>query len=226
MTAAARAPSLPLLAHVRDLAAAEWLRASLTTFGRTVASFLPGHFAAYARIYHPFDANEFSPFAARTWSELATLTGRPLRDSAEAADFALHGVPNRQSPIGALPLALIDVLIEHLEPATTTPGQCYFAVWEGFAGTVVPDTLSPKLELPHRAYHVFTGPIAAARTSYGAISFHHQPANLWWPADHSWCVATEIDFAWTYVGGAAACVEAVLGDPRLEAVRTSATARW
>jgi hypothetical protein len=86
----------------------------------------------------------------------------------------------------------------------------------------------PKLELPHRAYHVFTGPITAALTSYSAYSFghHDQFANLWWPADQAWCVATEVDFAWTYVGGSRACIDAVLADPRLEAVETSASARW
>jgi hypothetical protein len=202
------------------------LRASLTTFGRSVASILPGHFPAYARVYHPFDSNALSPFAANTWRELATLTGRPLRDSGDAADFALYGVPSRQARVGELPPALIDALVDHLRLATTTPEQCLFAVWEGFGGSVVPPTLSPTLELPHRAYHVFGGPIAAARTSYSVVSFQHQSANLWWPADHAWCVATEVDFAWTYLGGTAACVDAVLADPRLEAVPTSAAARW
>ena len=42
--------------------------------------------------------------------------------------------------------------------------------------------------------------------------------NLWWPADRSWCVATEIDLAWTYVGGPAGLIEAVLGDERIEAL--------
>ena len=59
-----------------------------------------------------------------------------------------------------------------------------------------------------------------------AIPFAHQSANLWWPADRAWCVATEIDFAWTYVGGTRAVVDALLADPRLDAVETTAAARW
>jgi hypothetical protein len=225
MTSAVPAPSLPLLAHVEALGPTDWLQSSLTTFGMSVASILPGHFAAYARVYHPFDSNPFSPYSAKTWRELEQLTGRQLRDPEEAAAFALTGVPSRQARVGAAPLALIDALIDHLGPATATPEQCYFAVWEGFGGSVVPHTLGPKLELLHRAYHVFSGPIAAARTSYSEVPFH-QSANLWWPADHSWCVATEVDFAWTYVGGSAACIDAVIADERLEAVPTSAAARW
>ncbi|HUQ45942.1 MAG TPA: hypothetical protein VM033_04790 [Gemmatimonadaceae bacterium] len=220
------APSLPLLTHLRALDAADWLVTSLTTFATSVASVLPGHFPAYARVYHPFDNGVGSPMAALTWRELAALTGCELRDPATAEEFALRGVPNAQARVGTLPPALIEALIEPLSKATTTPEQCLFATWEGFGASAVPPTLTPRLELPHRAYHVFAGPIAAAHTSYSAIAFHHQSANLWWPADQAWCVATEIDFAWTYVGGPRAAIDAVLADPRLEAVETSAADRW
>ncbi len=44
--------------------------------------------------------------------------------------------------------------------------------------------------------------------------------------DRAWCVATEIDFAWTYVGGSAAAIRAVLADPRLEALRAKLTDRF
>ncbi len=44
----------------------------------------------------------------------------------------------------------------------------------------------------------------------------HSP-NLWWPDDRAWCVATEIDLAWTYVGGPARLVNDVLTNPHLEA---------
>lgn len=86
--------------------------------------------------------------------------------------------------------------------------------------------------MPHRAYHVFSGPLAGALTSFDAMQFehpnwpHHMSANLWWPADHAWCVATEIDFAWTYVGASRECTDGLLADPNLEAVETSAAARW
>jgi hypothetical protein len=44
----------------------------------------------------------------------------------------------------------------------------------------------------------------------------HPSPNLWWPDDRAWVVATEVDFAWTYVGGTRDLAEAVLGEPRLE----------
>jgi hypothetical protein len=118
----------------------------------------------------------------------------------------------------------VDPLIEHLGRTTTTPERCFFAVWEGFGGSAVPHTLTPKLELPQRAYHVFAGPVEGARTSFSGVYFDYQSANLWWPADHAWCVATEVDLAWTYVGGARSCIKALLADPRLEALETTAAA--
>jgi hypothetical protein len=46
-----------------------------------------------------------------------------------------------------------------------------------------------------------------------------QSPSLLWPQDHSWCLATEIDFDSTLVAGSADLVEAVLAAPGLEAWR-------
>jgi hypothetical protein len=215
--------SLPLLQHVRTLDAADWLRESLTTFAQSVASFLPGDFEAYARLYHPWQGGKGTP---PTWRELAAAADVDPNDP--VACESLIWAPQRQFhvDVGSVPRSVIDPLVEHLRPATTTPERCWFAVWEGFASSVVPAGLKPKLELPHRSYHVFTGPIEGALTSYAAESFVHQSANLWWPADHAWCVATEVDHAWTYVGAARSTIRALLADARFEAVETTATARW
>lgn len=219
---------LPLLTHLRSLEATEWLQASLTTFANNVSSFLPGHLPAYARVYHPFDSNG----QLSTWREQLALTKKQARDPAEAGDFACHGSPYVQARVGTLTKPIIQSLLQHLGPATATPDECYFAIWEGFGGSAVPNALTPKLQLQHRAYHVFGGPLAAALTSYDAMQVeqpdwpHHMSPNLWWPADHAWCVATEIDFAWTYVGASRTCIDAVLADRSLEAVETSAAARW
>lgn len=51
--------------------------------------------------------------------------------------------------------------------------------------------------------------------------FDDLPAGIWWPADRSWVVATEIDYEWTFVAGSDALVEAVLAHPDLEALRTT-----
>jgi len=219
---------LPGLTHLQRLDAADWLRESLTTFAMSVASFLPGHFPAYARVYHPFYLHGGPPQAYSSWRDLPALAGQNIDDPLTASSVAMDGVRSAQALTGTPTLSIIEALVEHLRPATATPGECYFALWEGFGSTAVPEDLLPKLELPNRAYHVFAGPIAAAQTSYDAypLGYHDQFANLWWPADHTWCVATEVDSAWTHVGGSRACIDAVLADPRLESVETSAHAPW
>ncbi len=223
-----RSLPLPLLTHLEQLDAADWLKESLTTFARNVASSLPGHFPAYARVYHPFHLNGRQSGLTSSWRDLPEVAGLDIDDPTTAAHIATYGGKNGQANPGSPTLPIIEALIDHLRAATTTPDECYFAVWEGFSGSAVPGDLNPRLELPERAYHVFTGLITAARTGYDAYSFGYadQFANLWWPADHAWCVSTDVDSAWTHVAGSRECIDAVLADPRLETVETSADSRW
>ena len=53
-----------------------------------------------------------------------------------------------------------------------------------------------------------------------------QTPNLWWPEDRAWCVATEIDLAWTYVGGSSELAATLLGDRRLEALAATVEDRF
>ena len=67
-----------------------------------------------------------------------------------------------------------------------------------------------------RSYLLFEGPKAAWTTWPGMEPHWPQSANLIWPAERSWCIATEIDWDSTLVAGSAALVRALLADPRLE----------
>jgi hypothetical protein len=66
---------------------------------------------------------------------------------------------------------------------------------------------------------LYSGPLGAdaPRGSFG----DSQAPNLWWPDDRAWIVVTEIDYAWTYVGGVASVVEAILAGGLLEALSVS-----
>jgi hypothetical protein len=130
--------------------------------------------------------------------------------------------PDPDAGRGSMTPEMIDPILESLKPATTTPDRCFFALWEGYGGSVAPPHLEPKLDLPNRRYHVFTGPIEAARTPIRELG---QSANLWWPSDHAWCVASEIDLMWTYIGGSRHCIDTILADSRLESVETTAMNR-
>jgi hypothetical protein len=78
----------------------------------------------------------------------------------------------------------------------------------------------PLVRLPHREYYLFAGPVGAA-ADFEAQSTHgyveRKTPQLVWPADLAWCLATEIDFDSTLVGGSAALVDAIMAHPDLEA---------
>ena len=206
--------------------ATAWLRASITTFGRNVASFLPGEFDAYARVYHPPRSQSGSGTSGPTpnWHERATVLGASLDNPVSLAMLQESAPTSAPVESGSLPPAVLVPLVDCLRGATSTPDRCFFAVWEGWGDTVFPRSRRPSLHLPHRRYHIFTGPLEGALTSLSAISFCHRSANLWWPSDHAWCVATEVDRAWTYVGGARRDIDRLLAESHVETSPTTATA--
>lgn len=143
-----------------------------------------------------------------------------------------------------LPRPYAQRLAELLEAHTSTSERVWFAIWNGWGGLTsdFPNTAllrsdgarrflrrpapwvrptgrsrlsAPTFHLPERDYYLFTGPLDAITTSFDPFGI---PAQLWWPDDRAWCVATEIDFAWTYLGGTEECVKAILADSEIEAL--------
>jgi hypothetical protein len=54
----------------------------------------------------------------------------------------------------------------------------------------------PRVQLPGRDDLLFAGPLAAAPEvgwAHPLGGFFPQSPNLFWPQDHAWCVASEID---------------------------------
>jgi hypothetical protein len=90
----------------------------------------------------------------------------------------------------------------------------------------------PKVRMPDfdRSYLLFEGPIDAAGELGGWVDwggereFIQQQPSLWWADDHAWCVATEIDFEFTHVGGSRELIDNLLALPELEVQRTTLTA--
>jgi hypothetical protein len=129
---------------------------------------------------------------------------------------------------------LCDLLADH----TTTPEHCFFCLWEGYGwirggaaaaalGSDEPispafslEELSrPRLRLPDRDYLLLVGPLPAALRIgwwHSADWIDPQSPNLFWPADQAWCVASEIDFDSTLVGGTSELVDAILRAPTFD----------
>jgi hypothetical protein len=70
------------------------------------------------------------------------------------------------------------------------------------------------LDLPNRRYYVWTGPLRSA-TAFDA--WLHDPPSLVWPADRAWFVGIPIYTFEIAIAGSVAVVDAILGDPQLNA---------
>jgi hypothetical protein len=163
-----------------------------------------------------------------------------------APGFGTGPKPWRYPPRdGTLEAKQVEALVGLLSKYTAAPGACWFCLWEGYGyfhpGGMAPMTAvfvrgprlfawlrlwaarrrlrrikpprpsSARVELPHRGYLLFTGSVR------DAAGWEDGP-NLWWPDDRTWCVASEIDFGYTYVGGSHELIKKVLAHPELEAV--------
>ena len=153
--------------------------------------------------------------------------------------------PYRHDPCkGSLNQPDAAVLAGIVRDWTATPEDCWFCVWDGYGwGSGVPlvavdhfgrprealpppppDPVpgpvrtGPHVELPHRSYLLYRGPAEAALALVALDGTRGQCPNLWWPVDRAWCVASELDLPWTYVGGPRELVDAILADDRIEAL--------
>ncbi|MGA8027589.1 MAG: hypothetical protein WB992_10610, partial [Bryobacteraceae bacterium] len=124
---------------------------------------------------------------------------------------------------GNLAADLLKVLCAILAGHTGTRDSCWFCLWNGYGWFHDSSTLHGQVvRLPNRSYFLFKGPLDAA-TELGWTmpggSFIPQSPNLFWPQDHAWCVASEIDLFCTLVAASEALAETIVNDPHLEAWR-------
>ena len=128
--------------------------------------------------------------------------------------------------VGAIPEAECRTLIETLRDFTTIPDNCYFCLWEGW-GNIEPRLYKAgsSAGTPHRNHLLFSGLIDAIMalfaTDWPRGNVWSKSQDLWWPRDRSWCVGTDIDLCYTYIGSGRECIEAVLNHPYLEALPTT-----
>ena len=144
--------------------------------------------------------------------------------------FDLYARIDHPGRIGVLPADLASALVEIIGADV----EAWLALWNGygwlggpgsrsfkFFGPPAPDVpmvylRQPPLprrgarlvHLPNRAYFLYRGTL-------DQVPGWMDGPNLWWPDDRSWCVASEIDLPWTYVGGPKALIAKVLADERL-----------
>jgi len=154
-------------------------------------------------------------------------------------------------PIGPMDIETLDALCEVLADHTADAAHCFFGLCtiHSWLDSFSAEKLPPLLELPDDRNHiVLAGRLSAVDqivydwSKVGSIQMtlvaegreapaskqessnflQREAPNLIWPGDHSWFVASEVDFDSTLVGGNAALIDAII-ESKLEAWRVRPT---
>lgn len=82
----------------------------------------------------------------------------------------------------------------------------------------------PRVVVPARDYVMFRGPLHEAGDWGAAELWPGQPRlsmpvpAFAWPADHAWCVASDVDPHWAGIGADRLVIDQLVADPRLDVV--------
>ena len=174
---------------------------------------MPTGFAAYARILHP----AFTREREVRWSEVAAWSGKVIHPEVQfhALVPSLNEIGTEPfvfpPRVGVMPETQVRALVDLMSRHTASRDKCWFCLWDGYGNVELKQAAALVTPNPQRSYLLFSGPIEKA------AGWLDGP-NIWWPDDRAWCVASEIDLPYSYVGGTKDLVEEILGDPALEAL--------
>ncbi len=177
-------------------------------------SVVPAGYESYCRILHPAEGDHGRRVP---WATIATWAGRVYHPAMQfeaiatpRPNFGAAPAPWDGGMPGNLPVDYVTRLADLLKPFTQHPDPMWYLVWEGYG-----ERARQLAERPQRRYVVYRGDLGDLKHFYGLA---RHPADYWFPQDQAWCVASDVDLYWTYVGGAQRCIEAILSCADLEAV--------
>ena len=209
-----------MLKSVPDVRPAQWILDGLDAPNtHRVGAIVPRGFERYARIFHPGWRLEGRERVRARWADVATPTGCRAHALMQWQSIAASANDILDPPDeGTLPPEVARPLREILS-LHTGPEPCWLAIWRGFGGDYsehVPETRF--IETAWREWDLFRAPLAQMDMSFYPFVYYgvHQTANMVWPDDRSWCLATEIDLDTSYIGGCAALIRDLLESEHLE----------
>lgn len=180
-----------------------WLKNKLSGFASNVNSIVPSGYAAYARLLHPAYSSSTDKPTRVSWQSVADQVGMAI-DKASQWESLVASLPEQvlklyEPPLeGTLDPDIYSALIAILKTHTNTPEICWYGVWEGYDYLLLSVKKAPKFSLSGRNYHLLEGALTLSPVSFCDGPFF-QSANIFWPDDRAWCVASEIDFRSTYI---------------------------
>jgi hypothetical protein len=216
-----------------------WILDAIRDREYDVGSLMPPVFDAYARVFPP--AHRRVPAwpddvdAPVTWHAVAAANRRIAHPAMEWGSIvgswsiaAQPGLWDSKPECHEIPAAIANEINRILTSHTGTD-RLHYAVWEGYGEvhTAMRDN-APQLRdadilhLPMRRMYVTQGSIDDAAEPF---RLPERTADLWWPADHAWCVATDVDLMTTYIGGSIDSITALLSSDALEAMPVTSEQR-
>lgn len=171
------------------MSAAEWItRSSMPWY--ELAVFGPAGFDAYARL-------RFIP------------------------DPAFQGQRSNDVHFGQNHLSDADMIAQVcavLESETDTPDDCYFALGEGWPDVAQMVSGAPQMEIPNRSYYLFRGAVTDVGNWGATAPSDLPPAAFIWPADHSWCITSDVDPHWAGIGASSHAITRLSAELALDIV--------
>lgn len=213
-----------------DVTAADWWIDSLRPFSDyVVGAMIPAGFEAITRIFHPIEDDEGRELR---WSDLAATNKRVPHAQMQLHRIASRvGERNRPDDVphvwwGSLPIGKAHALAEVLVSSGST-GPVWFGCTTIDSTFHQPATAGLQaVGTPSREYYLIRSELAALDDVCRFASDRpldwpvSEAPTVWWPEDQSWYVFSDVDFAWSYVGGTSALAEAIEKSPDLEAIRS------
>jgi hypothetical protein len=228
-----------------EVSAAAWIAPRFGGAFGAVTRTVPSGFQAYVRICHPVEDSDggyttWSRVAKATGRQPhALMQWHALVGSSDPLNFEGSLWPAYSPDLGNLVPEVLAPLCELLAGHTAGAERCFFCLWDGWAWVTrgayalrsSPDPIlptfsaeelsRPRVRHPDRDYLLLEGPLTAALhlgDDVGAFRFGDpQSPNLFWPEDHAWCVASEIDYDSTLIGDTTELVHAIINDPTFDA---------
>lgn len=169
-----------------DKLAADWIALQRTEW-HELAKFGPvDRFDAHARVLYAPDSD------SDDWDEIRD-SRRPGFSDAE----------------------ILAEICDALSTQTSSTDQCYFCLWDGWPGVRDLVERAALVQIPNRTYYLFEGPLKANGRWGDAPTPYMPPASFVWPADHAWCIASDVDVSWAGVSASRDGIAALRRQPRL-----------
>lgn len=201
--------------RVVDVSLGNWISERLLdndpNSGVAVGSVVPTGFDQVVRVLHPAGDG-------RSWAEVARANNKTMHPLVQWGSIAPHFDGSGRSGAvdpeeGSIPETTLAAIFQ-LCPAD---GEVLFGVWEGYGSwTNQQDGHVLATGSYGRSYRLFTADKSAHTRWPGMDPWWPNSANLIWPRDHSWCIATEIDWDSTLIACTRHVATAILTDESLE----------